>query len=87
MCRTVGPPRLELRTTAPSIILLFSGSFLQVFYFWCVMLSAVFRPILHVQSSVGTDKLGNIAFNIADESHFIMNAILRSLSVNYSSVY
>ncbi len=31
--------------------------------------------------------LGNIAFNIADELHSVINAISHSLSVNYGSVY
>ncbi len=34
-----------------------------------------------------TDKLGHIACVIADESPSIMKAKLRSLSVNYGSVY
>ncbi len=46
-----------------------------------------FKPITMLHVNAPTDKLRNIAFRIADESPSIMNAILRSLSVIYGSVY
>ncbi len=48
--------------------------------------------LMHISSVItesrsSLDKLRYIRFNIAEESHSIMNVTLRSLSVNYGSVY
>ncbi len=60
---------------------------IQLSYLRLLTYLHLFDIYFSVLQAVFIDKLRHIAFVIADESPSIMNAMLRSLSVNYGSVY
>ncbi len=60
--------------------------FAMLYWFSWLVLYAVYN-INGINKNIYTDKLRYIAFIITDESHSIMNAILRSLSAFYGSVF